>query len=500
MTEISRFARRHHDWHDDHLLPQAGPISSGALAPAPEAPRDSRANEFVRRSIGESARLPGVDRRRFLQGVGAVAASFAAFDLAGCSSATTRSGRQPNVIPRRGRRPNVILFGEGPHGPYPNSDTGNSPYTATQLAEIRSYGFGSFTMQAGLFLGQAGTNPGQPGFKWSAHPDSSDSGYDQQFLYGQAGAAGSVSTMAHAVGLKVYLYCYLAAVATAGIASQNLPPCAGNWSNDADWNNYNTLMENLGGAIAWMGFDGILWDTEVERQDWQWTGLGGLSSHALTNTLVASRGKAMMRAINTGAGFQVPMFTYMSEPQAAQIPGCYMQYLEAYNGNNTPVAEAITNSVYPAFIYGWSQGTSGPIVSGDPAFYYVASVCGGASPYGTGATTGAGATTSWNEALNMNLNGGPTYNGVTYQGFKKFRVNLSGTPTPLPSNAYITPILWLGDNDMHVWSTAEFGTALPPILNHVQHNTYMIFQGAKWIDYAENTNTSPPADYTPLNR
>ena len=89
---------------------------------------------------------------------------------------------------------------------------------------------------------------------------------------------------------------------------------------------------------------------------------------------------------------------------------------------------------------------------------------------------------------------------LTYQGFKKFRGESERHPYPTSVQCYITPILWLGDNDMHVWSTAEFGTALPPILNHVQHNTYMIFQGAKWIDYAENTNTSPPADYTPLNR
>ena len=65
--------------------------------------------------------------------------------------------------------PNVILFGEGAHGPY-QGGSANTPYTATQLAEIESYGFGSFTMQAGLFVGQAGTSSGQPGFLWSANP------------------------------------------------------------------------------------------------------------------------------------------------------------------------------------------------------------------------------------------------------------------------------------------------------------------------------------------
>ena len=79
-------------------------------------------------------------------------------------------------------------------------------------------------MQAGLFVGQAGTSNGQPGFLWSANPVSGNASYDQQFLYGKAGEPTSVSTMAHAVGLKVYLYFYLAATAPSGIAAQDYPP------------------------------------------------------------------------------------------------------------------------------------------------------------------------------------------------------------------------------------------------------------------------------------
>jgi hypothetical protein len=417
--------------------------------------------------------------------------------LAGCSSAATRGGQLPNVI----------LFGEGAHGPY-QGGIGNTPYTATQLAEIHSYGFGSFTMQAGLFVGQAGTSSGQPGFLWSANPVSGNASYDQQFLYGKAGEPTSISTMAHAVGLKVYLYFYLAATAPSGIAAQDVPPCAGNWSNDTDWAAWNTLMQDVGGAIAWMGFDGILLDTEVEGQNWAWTGPGGLSTHALTNTLVASRAQAWVEAMNNGyraagGSGDVPIYTYMSEPQAACVPGCYMQYIEAWNSNNTPVATAIGNSVYAAFAYGMAKGgPTAPVVNGDPIFYDVAGACGGAAPFGGDGTTGEGAKASWNAALNMELNGAApyTHGGVTYQlpGFNNLTVNLSGAQTPLPSNVYLTPILWIADNDKHVWTTAEFATARPPILNKLGYNTYMIFQGKTFIDYADNTTTNPAADYTPV--
>ena len=512
MAGTGRFARRQRDRQDDYLPLPAGPISDGEFVPAAGGPRDREVNELIRGAIDESTRRLGVDRRRFLQGVGAVAASLAAFELAGCSSAATRGGqlRRRHHPPIPTGPPNVVLFGEGRHGPY-QGGMGNTPYTATQLADIRKYGFGSFTMQAGLFVGQAGTSMGQPGFKWSATPDSSDSSYDQQFLYGQAGMPTSVSTMAHAAGLKVYLYFYLAATAPSGIAAQDMPPCAGNWSNDTNWAAWNTLMQDLGGAIAWMGFDGILLDTEVEGQYWSWQGAGSTGNQGTTNSLVASRAQAWVEALNTGAGFQVPIYTYMSIPQASQFPGGYCQYFCAYYGNDAAAATAISNSVYPAFVYGMAQGTRAPIISGDTIFYDWANVCATAAPYGTGADTGSAATTSWDKALNMTLNGGVTYEGVTYQGFKNQRVNLSGTETPLPSNCYLTPMLWLADNDDNtfntattpasgIWTTDQWAAALPAILEYCQYNTYTFFQGKTFIDYADNIyDDAPGYNYTPVN-
>ena len=93
MARTGRFTCRQRDRQDDHLLLPAGPISNGEFVPAAGGPRDRIINEFVRRSIDESTRRRGVDRRRFLQGVGAVVASLAAFELAGCSSAATRGGQ-----------------------------------------------------------------------------------------------------------------------------------------------------------------------------------------------------------------------------------------------------------------------------------------------------------------------------------------------------------------------------------------------------------------------
>src|SRR3984885_3075092 len=86
---MGQFARRQRDRDDvpPHLPLRAGPISNGEFVPAAESSRDRAVNGLIRSSIDDSSRQLGVDRRRFLQGAGAVAASLAVFELAGCSSA-----------------------------------------------------------------------------------------------------------------------------------------------------------------------------------------------------------------------------------------------------------------------------------------------------------------------------------------------------------------------------------------------------------------------------
>ena len=98
---MGQFARRQRDRADApaHLPLRAGPISNGEFVPAAESSGDRAVNQLIRSSIDDSSRRLGMDRRRFLQGAGAVAASLAAFELAGCTTAgTARSS--PTTRPR----------------------------------------------------------------------------------------------------------------------------------------------------------------------------------------------------------------------------------------------------------------------------------------------------------------------------------------------------------------------------------------------------------------
>ena len=54
----------------------------------------------------------------------------------------------------------------------------------------------------------------------------------------------------------------------------------------------------------------------------------------------------------------------------------------------------------------------------------------------------------------MTLNGGVTYKGVAYSGFNNQRVNMSGTETPLPSNCYLSPMMWVADSQDNHFNTA----------------------------------------------
>jgi hypothetical protein len=86
MAGIGRFSRRLRERPDDPLPLHAGPVSNGEFVPAAPDRPDRAVNDLIRASIDESARRTGVDRRRFLQGAGAVAATLAVFEFAGCAS------------------------------------------------------------------------------------------------------------------------------------------------------------------------------------------------------------------------------------------------------------------------------------------------------------------------------------------------------------------------------------------------------------------------------
>ena len=92
-------ARRH---QDEPTLPlPAGPVSNGEFIPAPPDELSRATNRLIRERVDDAARRLGMDRRLFLQGAGAVAASLAAFELTGCAgprsstSSSTTAGTGP---------------------------------------------------------------------------------------------------------------------------------------------------------------------------------------------------------------------------------------------------------------------------------------------------------------------------------------------------------------------------------------------------------------------
>jgi uncharacterized protein len=81
------FTRRLRDRDVSGPLPlPSGPVSNGEFVPACATSRDRAVDHLVASKIADSARKLAMDRRQFLQSSGAVAASLAAFGLAGCSA------------------------------------------------------------------------------------------------------------------------------------------------------------------------------------------------------------------------------------------------------------------------------------------------------------------------------------------------------------------------------------------------------------------------------
>jgi len=98
MAVVGRFSRARRD-RDDFPLPlPAGPVSNGEFVPAAADATDRATNALIRATVDEAAKRLGMDRRRFLQSAGAVAASLAAFEVAGCSGpAPRRSSKTPTT-------------------------------------------------------------------------------------------------------------------------------------------------------------------------------------------------------------------------------------------------------------------------------------------------------------------------------------------------------------------------------------------------------------------
>ncbi len=100
MAVVGRFsrARRH---HEEAPLPlPAGPVSNGEFVPAASHAGHRATDALIRSTVESSATRTGMDRRLFLQSAGAVAASLAAFELAGCAGPPAgRSSKTPGSGP-----------------------------------------------------------------------------------------------------------------------------------------------------------------------------------------------------------------------------------------------------------------------------------------------------------------------------------------------------------------------------------------------------------------
>jgi hypothetical protein len=94
MAVVGRFSRVRRDDENGPLPLPAGPVSNGEFIPAAAGPASRDTNERIRAAVDDAARRLGMDRRRFLLGAGAVAASLATFESAGCAGPTPsrRSG------------------------------------------------------------------------------------------------------------------------------------------------------------------------------------------------------------------------------------------------------------------------------------------------------------------------------------------------------------------------------------------------------------------------
>jgi len=91
---VGRFSRALRDENVALPLP-SGPVSNGEFVPAPAGARSRATDELIRSAVDGAATRLGMDRRRFLQSAGAVAASLTAFELAGCSGPSSSASKTP---------------------------------------------------------------------------------------------------------------------------------------------------------------------------------------------------------------------------------------------------------------------------------------------------------------------------------------------------------------------------------------------------------------------
>ncbi|HUC14505.1 MAG TPA: amidohydrolase family protein [Acidimicrobiales bacterium] len=95
-----RFARRlrGEDRSASRLALWSGPITNGEFVPANSSRRNIETNAIIRDAIDEASKRSGMDRRRFLQSAGAVAAALTVFDASASSAAVRRGERSGGMF------------------------------------------------------------------------------------------------------------------------------------------------------------------------------------------------------------------------------------------------------------------------------------------------------------------------------------------------------------------------------------------------------------------
>jgi uncharacterized protein len=119
---VGKFARTQRALEDEAgCLPlPPGPISNGEFIPAPANQTHRAIERLIRSTADDTIRRTGSSRRQFLQSAGAVAASLAAFELAGCGTPSSS---------RRATAPT----GSGPGGTYQIAPPADTEHCAAAL-------------------------------------------------------------------------------------------------------------------------------------------------------------------------------------------------------------------------------------------------------------------------------------------------------------------------------------------------------------------------------
>jgi len=350
---------------------------------------------------------------------------------------------------------------------------------------LSSWGFdgviavmGGSGQPAGLPWGPAasGTSEWGGGYAYGASPGAGTQ-WNQQKALGQSGSTSAQSYFAHHATpnpMKVYLGFYLEN------NNDRVAPCTGDWFASS-WTDWETTCHDIAAGAAWMGFDGLAFDTEGDGAiDWSWNYSGNTHTQAQTNTQAKSDGASMMTNIVSGFGSDCECLIYCSLLTGAQIAGGYYDtWATWYDANESGTYGAASGFVFQYFVAGLASNTTAAVVCGNALFYDAINV----TSYGPYGSHGNGSLTPWADALSDEVAGQAAFQ--TLFGY---------------TNVYLSPFVWLTDNSdagQGQWTQAEWDAAAPTIQAKSQDNTFLVYQQA--APTAINYSSYNGVNYTPVD-